>query len=518
MKHLNKYFIAFFILIFSFASFVSAEVEFNGYIVKLKYDENVIENSPSVLGIGNTLPEIEDFTEIVSDSFDDADVLYASRGLLTVDSLETVSELERSGFVSFYEKNAICYLDAYTPTNLSAQWGIDAINGQYAWDCGIYGEGIRVGVIDSGVYPHDDLVSKLLPGKCYIEGIEDKTDTVDTLGHGTFVSSIIAAEANNISVVGLAHKASIVPLRVTEGRTFDISLTIPAIFDAVDVFDCDVINMSLGSEMKSQLLFEAIAYACSKGVIVVAASGNIVNGHVATMYPAAYDNVISVANAKKVQNGDEISYSISSSSQYNDSVNIAAPGELVYGNGIENQTITMVGSGTSYAAPFVSAAAALVKSVLGDEVDSAVFANFLSYTADDSYMTTQMGSEYWGSGLLDIKALIDYSLKWNNKKGFLSDVDFNKNTGATSVYIHNPTQVDKTYNLLIANNNIVTIGETKYSKLSNLMMYPVLVSAGQSVEFSLTDREITGNLKIFLFDEGNSFSPVSTVRECQILN
>ena len=75
----------------------------------------------------------------------------------------------------------------------------------------VNGNEIKVGVIDSGCYLHPDLEQNVLSGRNYTS--EDVTDTTDNIGHGTYVSGIIAAECNDLYITGIAHQAKIVPLK-----------------------------------------------------------------------------------------------------------------------------------------------------------------------------------------------------------------------------------------------------------------------------------------------------------------
>ena len=114
---------------------------------------------------------------------------------------------------------------------------------------------------------HEDLKNNLLEGKNYLTGT---TDVTDNNGHGTHVSGIIAAEMNEIGVVGVAPKAKIVPLKCFDPtHSTSVEDILAPIYDAVDVYDCDVINMSIGFTGYSTKLARAITYATNNGVIVV---------------------------------------------------------------------------------------------------------------------------------------------------------------------------------------------------------------------------------------------------------
>jgi len=288
---------------------------------------------------------------------------------------------------------------------------------------GVYGEGVKVGVVDSGVYKHDDLASNLLDGINYddTEGTTYNTDSVHNgNGHGTTVAGIIAAECNDIGHVGIAFKSKVVPLRVINAQgKVSTSDAANAVYDAVDTYGCQVVNLSFGSYKPLTTLYDAIMYAINKNVIVVAAAGNnalvpedgVVNR---PQYPAYYEEVISVANACK--DGDGLSIFVNST--YNDGVDIAAPATeidtLISGNGYKSR------SGTSFASPMVAAAAALAKSV-DPSITPAAFTDLIKSTADTSYIASSGKSlEHWGAGLLDIEAMMKKLI--GTTEPFVSDV------------------------------------------------------------------------------------------------
>ncbi len=121
---------------------------------------------------------------------------------------------------------------------------INLLNGAYPWEnLETYGNEVRVAVIDSGYAPHDELKANVLEGYSLLTNTNDVTDTY---GHGTHVSGIIAAALNNTGVVGIAPKAKIVPIKLTNEKNFTLANVEKAIRLAVDEYDCDVINMSWG--------------------------------------------------------------------------------------------------------------------------------------------------------------------------------------------------------------------------------------------------------------------------------
>jgi|GEM_PF-2507838 len=246
---------------------------------------------------------------------------------------------------------------AETPndTYYHRQWALPNMHVPQAWELlPPSSKTIKVAVIDSGAdLSHPDLTKHLLPGKDYID--QDDTPN-DVNGHGTHVSGIIAAETNNrAGIAGLSgpFDVKIIPLKIfDETGTGDVSDEVSAIYDAV-AMGADVINLSLGSNEYHQAEADAIAFAAEKGVVVVAASGNDSS---AVSYPAALPE--SIAVAATASNDEVTDYS-----NFGSQVDVAAPGDEILSAYPRHLVSSgyVYGSGTSMAAPQVSALAALLK-------------------------------------------------------------------------------------------------------------------------------------------------------------
>ena len=278
-------------------------------------------------------------------------------------------------------------------------WSHAMLGVDYASKNGLDGTDITIALIDSGI--RNDFAQ--LTGAAVEQGInylaspdsEEWGNTSDSVGHGTFVASIIVS-----SEIGLAPKATVVPLKCFDAEKSSVSYVVSAIYTAVDDYQCDIINLSLGTKADNPFLRAAVSYACKHGVIVVAASGNLGNeqtsvGNDALYYPAAYDEVISVGAV-------DASGRVASFSVQNASVLITAPGDGVRGLS-RTGTRYKNGSGTSYASPYVTAAAALAKNA-DPTLEPQRFMELLRITAedagDDGY------DDAYGYGILNIGLLL----------------------------------------------------------------------------------------------------------------
>ncbi|MBQ7758392.1 MAG: S8 family serine peptidase [Anaerotignum sp.] len=163
----------------------------------------------------------------------------------------------------------------------------------------------------------------------------------------------------------------------------------------MDEYDCDIINMSFGEGIPSTVFMEAVEYAYEKGVIMVAAVGNY--GSKTELFPAAFDEVIGVGAVGAEKEWCDFS-------QYNESVFITAPGDLmVTAEKTASDAYETDREGTSFSSPCVAAIAALALQV-DNTLTPTEFRDLLKETAED---LGDAGYDiYYGHGLADIEALL----------------------------------------------------------------------------------------------------------------
>ena len=144
----------------------------------------------------------------------------------------------------------------------------------YPKELGYQGEGIVIGIIDTGVdHMHPDLLgfgysAKVISGYNFVD--RNKMP-IDTNGHGTQVAGIIAADGQ---VQGIAPESSIVSYKVSEdGEEVASDLIVKAIEQAI-TDDVDIINISLGVNRTNSKIDEAVNKAVEQGIVVIAAAGN----------------------------------------------------------------------------------------------------------------------------------------------------------------------------------------------------------------------------------------------------
>lgn len=237
-------------------------------------------------------------------------------------------------------------------------WGLARVNTLSAWDAS-KGEGrVVVVVFDTGLTPdHPDLVGKWYGGKSFVSS---PSDWRDGHGHGTHVAGTIAAFTNNrVGVAGVGYNVRVSVAQVLgangSGDTANIARAINEATAAIPPGWVAVYNFSLGCECPPpQVLADAIANAYRRGVVIVAALGNNnADTRLRRFYPAAFDEVISVSATD-----ERDSKAVFSNWGAPD---ISAPGTNILSTYPPNTYKSL--SGTSMAAPHVSAVAALVRAI-----------------------------------------------------------------------------------------------------------------------------------------------------------
>ncbi len=264
--------------------------------------------------------------------------------------LKQTEELRNDHSIIHLEENKKLYILNNSPNDpyYAKQWGLHSIMTEEAWseiEKTTQEESITVAVIDSGIdVTHEDLKNRIDDDGYNF--ILDSNEVYDLNGHGTAVSGVIAAKTNNsigISGVVGALDVKILPLQTADYKGVSyLSDVLNAINYAIEK-EVDVINLSLGSNTYSDIENEMIQKAINKGIIVIAAAGN--NGNSSYVYPASYNNVISVGSTSR-------DGTLSSFSNSNDKVDFLAPGEKIY-VASKNNSYAYV-DGTSFSSPIVS--------------------------------------------------------------------------------------------------------------------------------------------------------------------
>ena len=225
------------------------------------------------------------------------------------------------------------------------------------------GSNVVIGSIDTGVdFTHPEFTGRLIAGKDWYSNDNDPTDTD---GHGTHTTGTMAGSTVGVAgVSGAAVHVKVYVQRVCGQRGCPTSAIVNAILAAADYPNLVAMNLSLGGSSESQAEKNAIAYAASKNVLVIASAGNAGTGTVEC--PACDDNAISVS-------ATTWSDALAPYSSFGSGLDISAPGGSCYSNTTPEGCIYSAFKGggfawlqgTSMAAPQVTGTAGIVASKLG---------------------------------------------------------------------------------------------------------------------------------------------------------
>jgi membrane-anchored mycosin MYCP len=249
------------------------------------------------------------------------------------------------------------------------------------------GQHATVAVVDSGVDGRQrQLAGRVEDGVDVLHGTGN-ADT-DCVGHGTFVAGIVAAApVSGVGFAGVAPAATILPIRQTDvdenGTADGLASGLRAAVDG----GASIVNVSVVSRTLTPALTQAVVYAEQHDVLVVAAAANDAQLGNPISYPAASPTVLAVAAVG--QNDQRSGFS-----EVGHFVALAAPGTDVVSVGPAGPG-QLVGSGTSYAAPFVSGVAALVRAYHPD-LTAAQVRHRLEVTADHPPVALPDPQVGWG--------------------------------------------------------------------------------------------------------------------------
>jgi subtilisin family serine protease len=350
---------------------------------------------------------------------------------------EWAAWLARDPRVAYVEPDYVAFA-AETPDDplWPQQWGPQRIEADAAWDIAVGGPETVIALLDSGAdMTHPDLAGQFWTNEGEIpgNGLDDDEngqvddihgwhfyhdilgggpyedgDVQDNAGHGTHVAGIVAAlTANGQGIAGLARGTRLMLVRVID--PFPQACYSDIIAGLIYAADngARIMNLSLGGSADSQALHDAVRYAASKGALLIAASGNA--GDRGTLYPARYEEVVAV-NATD-QNETPIGLW-----GPGDAIDLAAPGKAIWSTWLMGDADYRSETGTSYAAPHVAGAAALIWS-LRPALAASEVRTLLETTADDVNASQHPGRDVfigWGrlnAGRAVRSAASDLSLK-----------------------------------------------------------------------------------------------------------
>lgn len=285
-------------------------------------------------------------------------VLGTSIGMPQAASADASSNCTMNSVTKASDQNAVPWeITTANPGHL------DSLSGQ-----SMTGKGVNVAVIDTGIQSSAQLS---VSGGDVLNG-EGTNDAADDDGHGTMVASIIAAQKGGNGMQGIAPEVNLISEREAGckapqgvGNTEGAMAT--AIMDAVRN-GAEVINISQDGYDPDSSLQAAVQYAYSKGVVIVTSAGNQGDrdttgnnsqdyGVDPKTYPASYAPEVLAVGAVD-QYGTVPTFSETGNAKAGYYIGVVAPGVSVEGL-LPNGSLA-IDDGTSFAAPYVAAEAALI--------------------------------------------------------------------------------------------------------------------------------------------------------------
>ncbi len=416
-----KHKVLFLILLFS-NSFYSQENN-----LKMKANENEAKYIPNQLFVKikdeidfNPITSIEPQALSSKIKITQAFKLIELQKIFLVEVMDSTITID--SMIQFFTKNkAVEYIERvplyelfWTPNDpmYAQQWNLQKIQADLAWNISQGKQQIRIAITDDGfLMNHEDLASKW-----FINSAENPTNGIDDdnngyiddwrgwdaadndnnpaalnpssnyFDHGTHVAGISTVATNNAKgIAGIGGNVQLIPIKI--GANANASLT--GAYQGVEyaiIANANVINMSWGGGAFSQTYQSLFNLAKSKNIVCVAAAGN--RSSSTWMYPASYQNVISVASTT---NTDALSWF----SNFGTAIDVCAPGSEILScnaTGISNYTNM---SGTSMAAPLVSGLCGLMlshNSMLADSIEACLKRTCDNINASNANRIGQIGA------------------------------------------------------------------------------------------------------------------------------
>lgn len=387
----------------------------------------------------------------VSDDYGAADkVVGLGYTILQYDNEETAEKAKNSinadGFNAEYDSILSC-ADVNSTESTSKTWGNDRIESKETLNV-IKASGkklpeVTVGVIDSGVdYTHPDLKGRIVDTSLNFSSSGKTDSSMDDQGHGTMVAGIVMQNTTD--------NVKIKPYKVLnkDGKCATSQIISVVNHILAEKNAPNVINLSLGGEYDELDPFEKtlrslIESLVGKGCTVVVAAGNE-SSDAGNFSPSNINSVITVSASTS---GNEKSYY----SNFGSVVDIAAPGDNIYTTNLGGGYISSH-SGTSFSAPFVTAAAATVL-MLDNTLTSKEVENKIKDAAFPIVNNT--GVEWCGAGILNYSALYEDILA--------SVPTFSQESGAYNEIINLTASSEDGYTIRYTTDNTIptlTNGET----------------------------------------------------------
>lgn len=290
------------------------------------------------------------------------------------------------------------------------------VGSDFANEYGLTGKNVSVAVLDTGVFPHEDLTTPYNRIIKFKDFIGQKNEPYDDDGHGTHVAGTVAGNgfSSKGKYMGIAPDANIIGIKVLRddgsGSISDVIAGIQWTIDNKNKYNIKIITLSLGTKPRNKYendpLCQAVDAAVASGITVTVAAGNSGPEASTITSPAISPNVITVGacDDRKAFSPEDITIAdFSSVGPTQDGLrkpDVLAPGvgiNSLLNNSLEYNKL----SGTSMAAPVVAGCAALLYEKY-PQMTPLQIKNIIMTNATD----LKLNPNEQGSGLLNIKEII----------------------------------------------------------------------------------------------------------------
>jgi Subtilisin-like serine proteases len=353
---------------------------------------------------------------------------------------------------------------------------VPTAGGLKARDLGFTGKDVTVAVIDTGIFPHPDLIYPESRIVAWHDLVNDRSTPYDDNGHGTHVSGIIAGNgsASRGKYVGMASEAKLVGVKALnkdgEGNTSDVISALEWCMDNQKTYNIRAINLSLGSAAQESAredpLCRAVSAAWASGIVVCVAAGNDGPNVRTINTPGITANAITVGNLDDKGTEDLSDDVISDSSSRGPTIdNSTKPDLLAPGTNI---TSLRAGggyrslSGTSMATPMVTGAVAQIlqksPNFKPDQVKTMLQRNARNMGMQSTFM---------GSGALAIAGIFEEPKKDDKKQRSFFSMLFGNHPASDSPVNDRPQRTGGLFPKLFGKKDDAPDSEAEKTKSSN---------------------------------------------------
>lgn len=279
------------------AAFLPTKAERRDYVV----NELKAFTEASQYDLKRTLAEMEQQGMVSSvRSLWSANALYFSATKQAILDLSERTDIERISLIQQHPCIPETGMATAAPVSREITPNITQVNADQVWALGYTGQGVVVGVVDSGVnYNHQDLADHLwdggeaFPHHGY-DIVNDDDDPMDDKGHGTHVAGIVCGDGTSGSQTGVAPDATLMCVKTTAADGFGGAVNIAGGMEWAVEHGCDLINLSQGMAGAGISDKEIFRRACESildaGIVALVCAGNEGNVFLQMAYPIP-DNV-----------------------------------------------------------------------------------------------------------------------------------------------------------------------------------------------------------------------------------